>query len=425
MKDNLENIIKNSLQDYEAPYDPKAWENVSAQLDAKAAANSGGVSSILKWSLAGTLVAVIIAGSYLLWFDNDVNLTTTKKGEVVEDIAKTNAENQPIIEESSKDQIKDKKKQHADNSINEESDLVADIPPLENVVHDEKHNSSSNEIISSQDEAEGVYNDGEVNNEQPKEKKFLSGILSAKEICEGETVYVRNNNENAQVKLKYSTRNAYQVILPGDEIQLQIKSSQEIQFYNQNNEVIGSQYVKVNPKPEANFTYEANIFEKGLPVVICETYEDYEAYEWFVDGEFTHIGEKMTHNLFKKADYKIALKVTDRNGCKGINTKTVRIHNKYNLMAVDAFKPNGSDARNRTFMPYSLTQRDVQFVLTIVDPVDNHVVFKSENKNNAWDGLDNETGKMTPANKTYIWKVQILNPLKNERPIYSGTIVHN
>ena len=76
-------------------------------------------------------------------------------------------------------------------------------------------------------------------------------------------------------------------------------------------------------------------------------------------------------------------------------------------------------------MPYSLTERDVKFQLTIVDPITNEVVFESSDAKNTWDGVHQKTGVMTPAGKAYVWKVQIFNPLPNERPIYKGTIIHD
>ena len=94
-------------------------------------------------------------------------------------------------------------------------------------------------------------------------------------------------------------------------------------------------------------------------------------------------------------------------------------------MAMNAFKPNDGDPRNKAFIPFSLTQRDVDFTLSIIDPKDNSVVYTTSNVKEPWDGVDHRTGKMTPVGKVYIWKVQIDNPLPNERPIYAGTVIHH
>jgi hypothetical protein len=225
--------------------------------------------------------------------------------------------------------------------------------------------------------------------------------------------------------VRFKLNEQWIVLQPGKSFVIKPTSSINVNFVNADNEVIESAYIKVHNSPSANFTYEANIFEKGLPVAICEAYGDYASYNWIFDDKLVRSGAEVKHNFFDKGDYEVQLKVIDRNGCENAITKIIRIRDKYNLMAVDAFKPNGSDSRNRTFMPYSLTERDVKFQLTIVDPIDNNVVFTSNDVNNAWDGIDQKTGKITPNNKVYMWKVQIFNPLPNERPIYAGTIIHN
>jgi hypothetical protein len=93
-------------------------------------------------------------------------------------------------------------------------------------------------------------------------------------------------------------------------------------------------------------------------------------------------------------------------------------------MAVEAFIPNGSDPKTKAFMPFSLTQRDVPFTLTIIDPRDNGIVFTSKDASNPWTGIDERTGKMTDSETVFIWRVQLENSLPNERPVYAGTVVH-
>src|SRR5690554_7364853 len=73
MKNNLENAFRNSLKDYEAPYDPKAWEAVSSQLGAPAAtAATTIVSTTLKWALAGVLLVAVVGGTLFLWSDKEI-----------------------------------------------------------------------------------------------------------------------------------------------------------------------------------------------------------------------------------------------------------------------------------------------------------------------------------------------------------------
>ena len=426
MKDNLENAFRNSLQDYEAPYDPKAWEAVSSKLGAQPTAVTGGTSSVFKWVLASVLVGAVATGAFFL-FDHPTDVNTaehstepiennsvkapmdnefvpnTEEGsdeEVIVPVKETNTEEQPSnqIEHSTVEGEKEKTKARNNNQSTKEVVFV----PTEN----------------NKEEAQIAQEDPKV-----VEEKFVAGYISSAMVCEGESATVSNTDNKAKVKFKFAEE--WIVIQPGKSVTIDPSLQDELTFVNGNGEVIEKTFVKVQGLPSANFTYEANIYEGGLPVVICEAYGDYASYEWTFDDELKRSSVEVKHHFFEKGNYDVALKVVDRNGCENTSMKTIRIRDKYNLMAVDAFKPNGSDIRNRTFMPYSLTERNVKFQLTIVDPIDNSVVFTSSDARNAWDGTDQKTGKMTPSNKAYMWKVQILDPLPNERPIYAGTIVHN
>src|SRR5690554_1340828 len=77
MKDNLENAFRNSLQDYEAPYDPKAWEAVSSKLGAQPTAVTGGTSRVFKWVLASVLVGAVATGAFFL-FDHPTDVNTAE-----------------------------------------------------------------------------------------------------------------------------------------------------------------------------------------------------------------------------------------------------------------------------------------------------------------------------------------------------------
>ena len=428
MKNNLENAFRNSLQDYEAPYDPKAWEAVSSKLGAQPAAVGGSLmSSALKWVLASVLLGAVVGGGIFLSGDQGTIITAEVKDTPTEERLTQDSANKNIMP----------------NSENE-SGATSIVAPIEIEKSSEKATNANNNTTvtnprnnnSTQSNAESTEvetrKSGEiVSGQTPNPPKgvevvadrFVAGFISTSTVCEGESVVI--NNQDRKGKVKFQTNGEWIVLQPGKSYELKPASSTEINFVNDKGELIETAYIKIQNLPSANFTFEANIYEEGLPVTICQAYGDYAAYQWTFDDKIVRNGAEVKHHFYDKGDYEVHLKVIDANGCESTTIKTVRINDKYNLMAVDAFKPNGSDSRNRTFMPYSLTERDVKFQLTIVDAIDNSIVFTSNDVNNAWDGVDQKTGKMTPSNKAYIWKVQILNPLPNERPIYAGTIVHN
>jgi len=104
-------------------------------------------------------------------------------------------------------------------------------------------------------------------------------------------------------------------------------------------------------------------------------------------------------------------------------TKSVYIDQKYNLMAVNSFMPASTDTRKNTFMPYALTQRDTKFTLIIIDPIDGHVVYQTNDATAGWNGTDITTGSLVSYESAYIWKVIIETPEKNENNEYVGNII--
>ncbi len=438
MKNNLENAFKESLKDYEVPYDPKAWEGVNAQLDARSTSTGTGSSNILKWTVASVFTAALVVGGFYL---NQNKNTQTALNQTASEINDNPTIGNNDVQTS---------ENHTDKGVNAQNEgengLTEtngnEIEPLGSTPENQFNNQVVTHSESSHDDQEVVFQDQDAitpnaNNENqntndgvtpfhgaPQSAKFIAGRISALNICEGENVVISNPSKSELVKFQKED-GQLMVLDPDKSYVFKPKTSTKIYFVNNDNKRIATKEINVYRLPSVNFTYEANVYEKGLPVVICEAYGEYASYVWTFDEKIEKKGAKTLHNFFKKGDHKIALKVIDKNGCNNTMKKEVNIRNNYNLMAVDAFRPNGSDPRNRTFMPYSLTQRDVKFQLTIIDPTDNGVVFTTKDAKDSWDGTDQRTGEMTTRNKTFVWKVQIFNPVQNERPIYSGTIVHD
>jgi hypothetical protein len=76
-------------------------------------------------------------------------------------------------------------------------------------------------------------------------------------------------------------------------------------------------------------------------------------------------------------------------------------------------------------MPFSLTERDVKFVLTIIDGRDGGVVYETTDTSLPWDGTDIRTGRRSQSPQVYVWKAIIANPAANEPSEYLGTIIMN
>lgn len=431
MKNNLENAFKDKLTEFEAPYDPQAWEAVKGQLDAKA--TGGGSSSAWKW-IAATAVVATIAVTSIMVLDNtettiaDTNTISkeeTPKNEIEKSTVDSDDKNAALnptneeIEGSNQNTIQESDENSVEETTLEEVSNNEVVSPERNTKPD-----NISETVTPSEGEETQVPDNVQETATPIKKKYIAGNITANEVCAGEQITITNNGAKNEI-VRFEANGKIIELKKANSFIITPKISSVINFVNRDNKIIDSEFIKVNELPNPDFSIEANIYEQGLPVTICEAYGDFKELTWDFDGKAEKNGKNVKHNFFEKGSYTITLKVTDFNGCKNSKQRDVRIDDQYNLMAVDAFKPNGSDPKTKAFMPFSLTQRDIQFTLTIIDPRDNGIVFTSKDASNPWTGIDERTGKMTESEKVFIWRVQIENSLPNERPVYAGTVVHN
>jgi len=433
MKDNLEKVFKDKLDQFEAPYDASAWESMNSRLDAK---QGIGGNSLFKWIAGSAAILAVVAVSTYFLMKEEVNNSNeqakiAEQSESLENDSDANSfvETETIEKKSiSNNTGTDENSQvNIETQENDNGEFVENTP---NVVLPEAKEASSEDFksgenhISNAETPENVQSNNDGSSAKPK-YNFIAGKLINDKVCKGESIVIRNSGGKNDI-IKLQIENDVFSLKKANAHEFKPEHSGSILYLDGKNNVIGKEEYIVFEVPNPDFNMKANIFEDGLPIAKCETYGDYESVVWTFGKENHEIkGRKATHHFFKKGEHDVTLTVTDYNGCKNSKTKKVRIEDNYNLMAVDAFKPNGTDPRNKIFMPFALTQRDVNFTLTIVDPRDNSVIFSTQDATKGWDGIDQRTGSITPSETVYIWKAQLENPLPNERQVYAGTVVHN
>lgn len=175
--------------------------------------------------------------------------------------------------------------------------------------------------------------------------------------------------------------------------------------------------------PKINLDADAINYEDGTPRIKVSADCIGSDITWGANGTLQHKkGRSVELLAFKGQTYTISAQA-QLDGCTSTETIRITANEDYNLLAVNAFNPQSRDERNATFMPYALTIRNVRFEMLIIDPDNGAVIFKTTDAQNQWDGIDQRNGQLIPAQKAYIWKVVIQDPLPNEKSTYTGTIV--
>lgn len=424
MKDNLENSIKESLKEYEMPYDANAWTSMNKRLDQTIPTTP---KSNLKWYLGGAAAVAVIATSIAIWNNTDSNSTkkiepsqqTSSQSFVKENVENTNSESQNITSENSTS---------SELSPNSEVNSSNQNGSIENIDANKENTTSTN---SAQNSVKGTLNQTNTSTNslspnstdvKPTSKKVE--VQSVSNICFGETTIISNKND------------VILYILDPSGNKTSIKASKTLSFspenegkhtigYLENGQFKGIEIFHVLNAPKVDFSIDDQTkYENGLPTVNLSTSSIGTSFVWnFEKQQGNETGKDVSVHYFNKGTYSVSLTVQGTNGCTAVESKTLRIEDDYNLLAVTAFDPLSNDLRKSSFIPYALTQRTVDFNMIIIDPKDGATIFESNDATNTWKGIDRRNGQLVDANKTYIWRVVLDNPEKGEKSEYKGTII--
>jgi hypothetical protein len=434
MSKKLENTFKEKLENFEMPFESAAWDQFSRRLDAQSPKGS----SIKPLHYAAMIIGAAVIGSIVYYSLSNNNETVVqaayKKEQTISEVTPLKAkeafkqETQSIQEatiETTTDNAVAPIETHTQSDIVNDRSISANEPAQSafSATQLEKQQTANPEKSTTDANSKSPSNAGETRGASPAEMKrrFVVGVLAKDELCEGDFLHISNpDREGGFVRVK--TERTDITIPAGQFTEIKMNQSEDIYFLDHEGNSIERKYVTVHAVPQVDFSFESNIFEDGLPVAYFDAYGSYQKFEWDFGNGRKAKGANATANFYEKGNYAVKLKVIDHNNCSATASREVNIENNYNLMAVKGFNPDSHDQRNSTFMPYALTQREVDFEMVIVDPKTHAVLFKTTNPADGWDGTDQRTGQRAPMQTTYAWKVYLDNPAPGEKAIYMGTI---
>lgn len=426
MKD-FEKILKDKLENFEMPYENSAWNAMQTKLNTKAKTVSN-----LKWlyALAG-ICGVLIITSMLIYTN-----TTQQKQTIAETKSEDSSEHELVKErEIKKSASTETNNQHKTNTGNSSASILSETQN-KSEYRSETNTSSLNTKTT---ENQGYYKkltDGEGNEITPEiytavpenelviaddnMVKFETGHVNTLTICRGNSIHICNKrDENTLVKLSL---NGDTILLSHlNEVQFELNESTTITYLNKENEKIGSDEITVLELPNASFTLEANLIEKGIPVVFISAPKQ-EDRTWQINGVPATFVDDNHIAVFESGEQIVQSTIRDNNGCEATVEKSFTINESYNLLAPTAFIPNSLNLENMFFMPFALEERTTGFSMIVVSTKDGGVVFETNDASVKWNGIDKRTGTLVDFNTPFIWQVKLDNPLPNEKNTYKGTV---
>jgi len=363
MKDQFEKNIKSLVEDFSYDYDPKAWEALSKQLPQ---AKSG--FSLLGKLAVATILSIAVVALYFNYEDQDAKQVNTNNEQTIQKQAQTN-------------QISNQNQVQNNNQVSNKSNTTTVAP-------------ASTQYLSQNTLTPLISGSNKVNQTGlPETPNNQVGLIDANQVAQ----------QRIAPLLQTTIAN------PSN-----LQTNQPMVDENQAQPCLHKIALSADPIS----------YETGVPVVHITAESNAQQIDWTSsNGHFIQQKSKsIEFYAWNKQTYKVSAKLSQED-CNLSESIQIQQDQTYNLLAVNAFNPQSRDERNARFMPYALTIRDVQFQLIIIDPDNGSVLYKTSDAQNAWDGIDQRNGQLIPAQKAYIWKVVLENPLPGEKNTYTGTIV--
>ena len=434
---NIEQNFKNSLGNHELPYNATAWSSLSSKLDVQMPVNQGTApaASKLKWIIGSSSVVVLSVVTYFLIFHNGTNTNTDNNSITNNDTPLENVSNERSNSKSNnlREDIKltdlnssgntetETDNSASDKTVNKEAKQNGNNINITNESNSSSEKFVENSLSNDARDHEIIESDIKTESELNNNSGGIITIPVVQDVCEGFAFEINNTNEVS-------------LVVSGSEVEITIpaKTTKTISIAKEGNYSLGTlnnevannaSTFRVKRTPSVDFTIDTETkFENGLPTTKVNTDVIGESFEWNFNNQKV-TGRSAAAHFYTKGDHNLKLTVTANNGCSATAIKSLYINKKYNLMAENAFVPMDNDPRNSTFMPYALTVRNANFTLIVLDPSDGHMVYKTNDSSQGWDGTDMKTGNPVAFEKSYVWKVVVINPEPNERNEYGGNII--
>lgn len=428
MKDNLENILKDKLDNFELPYDASAWAQMGAKLDAKASPTTS------RWYWIGGVAVITILSSLLImtWENNPSQHSQNSR-------TQDNISTPQVLKEVEKTTPPVEKRNQEQQNPEEDNTVVIEYAPEKEQLtplSDKETNTKKIEATPVTPSVTQVLKETDNTNfiEKPsidltvtpveKETIYTIGVISKTTLCYGGDLIIRNNQSDHKVRARVNGKTFE--LLHNDQAKISnITSTTQVEYLNAQNEVLGTEFINIHERPNIFFRTEANLYNEsnGLPVIqVSNTNEVFDG-QWYLDGEPVQLNENEEIYCYSKGNHLLSYEVTDLNGCTFTEQKSVEVDQDFNLMANNALNPESTIPENRTFLPQSLKRMNVPFTFRVIDPSNGGVIYETNDITQPWDGIDIRTGQLAKYNQTFIWQVSLEKTIENAPKTYRGDVI--
>lgn len=418
--DRFDDLVRNSLEGMEMPFDQAAWGRLEARLPKTPPKDDLGASWLKGLGIAAAVIGAV-AVAIVMWPSTEHNEPVAVETGGIENAALENDTDaphpMPLTEhtepENTGHAVEEPTKKLRTPSIQTGDGYVQ--PHVSSDIDRSINGAQSVQTSAQQSES----NSASKEPDKPTPMVNLSLKLSRNSVCVGEEVsmmaftntgglkfeWLFSDGERkmtAETSRKFNTPGTYDVTLTAS---------------RDGNTWERTASIDVKQAPEASFEMQRPVVGIPLYELKASVRED-EICRWeFSDGRKADGSE--VRQLFRSRGLaQVSLHVSNSDGCAATAKQSVRIGEDFRLFAETGFTPNG-DGLNDSFLPKALEVIDCDFEMTIRD-LSGKEIFRTSNINNPWNGRENNSGTMMPGG-TYIWTVVLTDEILRN-PVFAGDI---
>lgn len=434
----FEERIRQSLEGYEAPYDPSGWEALEERLDRSG--QGKGPRNPRKW-YAAAIGGVMVLGlaSYLYFGDSPIHPSNEGEKAVAEGAEKNTVEERQKSGEKGAEEgataghdQKGPESSTKDPKAGERPEKVPkkmeQVPPEIKEAPRKDRGEKLTEKAHDRDPKEKKPEQAEVNakEEDPERSIAVSFTAHRRSLCAGEKVRFRPTGVPSDANLlwrfgdgSFSRKRSpgHQYEKPG---QYDVTLSISIPGEKTSGRRTKKGMIRVHERPEAEFTVEKDKRSGIRPMIEfrASTENRNEQFWKFGDGSTSREADP-SHSYERKGIYQATLISSNEEGCADTVSRRVSVDRSFNLLAPTAFTPNG-DGLNDAFMPKALKKLDRPFTMTVHDPRTGRVVFETTDPGRAWRGDLPYRDQKAEVGESYFWVVVL--ETGNGEETYKGQV---
>lgn len=408
----FEEKVRQSMENYETPFDAKSWESLEKRLSPKSKAGSSSA-----WLVALVAATLFTGVATYVVYDHNFKVSTAKGAHKVARFNNGDSNSQPLIAQRASENTA----QEAENGgrTNEllESTVSSSIAETLSIV-----SLSERFKVHPQIEQEGNSNttpELETPVKSESNSKDLRFGVDVSNACVGYEVnfnladspsegqYLWNFGDGT-FSNKPNTSHNYSK--PGTyDVSLSVTSEGGMIRTNVQRDMI-----VIKPSPSADFEWEfVNDPTEAPTVKIINISDNASDFSWnFGDGkESDEISPVRSYT--DKGKHMVALTVSNEHGCTDSKVKYIPVNTEYNLQAQSKITL-GEDI----FMPQALKSGKVKFKMTVYQG--STPIYETVNKTKGWDGTAPDGSKVAAGQ--YPWIVILYNDRTNEEKYFSGLV---